>query len=133
MARSERFELPTLGFEVRCSIQLSYERVSPFQGSAAAPNFWLFSALVGAATFGLVQQPRSHLANAISSREMDLDLERVGEFDLGFQGGDPPIGFVLAQTCLKLLWLIGFRAKHLELQGLGLSHRSLANPTVFYR
>jgi bifunctional non-homologous end joining protein LigD len=29
MARSERFELPTLGFEVRCSIQLSYERV-PF-------------------------------------------------------------------------------------------------------
>ena len=25
--RSERFELPTLGFEVRCSIQLSYERV----------------------------------------------------------------------------------------------------------
>jgi hypothetical protein len=28
LARSERFELPTLGFEVRCSIQLSYERVS---------------------------------------------------------------------------------------------------------
>ena len=27
LARSERFELPTLGFEVRCSIQLSYERV----------------------------------------------------------------------------------------------------------
>ena len=27
MARSERFELPTLGFEVRCSIQLSYERI----------------------------------------------------------------------------------------------------------
>jgi hypothetical protein len=27
VARSERFELPTLGFEVRCSIQLSYERV----------------------------------------------------------------------------------------------------------
>ena len=26
VARSERFELPTLGFEVRCSIQLSYER-----------------------------------------------------------------------------------------------------------
>ena len=26
MARSERFELPTDGFEVRCSIQLSYER-----------------------------------------------------------------------------------------------------------
>ena len=26
LARSERFELPTLGFEVRCSIQLSYER-----------------------------------------------------------------------------------------------------------
>jgi hypothetical protein len=28
MARSERFELPTLGIEIRCSIQLSYERVS---------------------------------------------------------------------------------------------------------
>jgi hypothetical protein len=34
MARSERFELPTLGFEVRCSIQLSYERVSLFGGLA---------------------------------------------------------------------------------------------------
>ena len=27
VARSERFELPTLGIEIRCSIQLSYERV----------------------------------------------------------------------------------------------------------
>ncbi len=26
-ARSERFELPTLGIEIRCSIQLSYERL----------------------------------------------------------------------------------------------------------
>jgi hypothetical protein len=34
VARSERFELPTLGFEVRCSIQLSYERVSLFSGLA---------------------------------------------------------------------------------------------------
>jgi hypothetical protein len=25
MAHSERFELPTLGIEIRCSIQLSYE------------------------------------------------------------------------------------------------------------
>jgi hypothetical protein len=33
MARSERFELPTDGFEVRCSIQLSYERVKAFAGS----------------------------------------------------------------------------------------------------
>src|SRR5436305_3445 len=29
MARSERFELPTLGIEIRCSIQLSYERLRP--------------------------------------------------------------------------------------------------------
>src|SRR3954451_10330583 len=29
LARSERFELPTLGIEIRCSIQLSYERVRP--------------------------------------------------------------------------------------------------------
>ena len=28
MARPERFELPTLWFEARCSIQLSYGRVS---------------------------------------------------------------------------------------------------------
>ena len=34
LARSERFELPTLGFEVRCSIQLSYERVSLFNDLA---------------------------------------------------------------------------------------------------
>jgi hypothetical protein len=27
LARSERFELPALGIEIRCSIQLSYERV----------------------------------------------------------------------------------------------------------
>lgn len=26
LARSERFELPALGIEIRCSIQLSYER-----------------------------------------------------------------------------------------------------------
>ncbi len=30
MARPERFELPTLWFEARCSIQLSYGRVGPF-------------------------------------------------------------------------------------------------------
>ena len=33
--RSERFELPTLGFEVRCSIQLSYERSNVFNGLRA--------------------------------------------------------------------------------------------------
>jgi hypothetical protein len=30
MARPERFELPTLWFEARCSIQLSYGRVMTF-------------------------------------------------------------------------------------------------------
>jgi hypothetical protein len=29
MARSEGFEPPTLGIEIRCSIQLSYERPDP--------------------------------------------------------------------------------------------------------
>ena len=38
LARSERFELPTLGFEVRCSIQLSYERVSVFNDLAESPK-----------------------------------------------------------------------------------------------
>jgi hypothetical protein len=38
MARSERFELPTLGIEIRCSIQLSYERVSLFNAWAGSSN-----------------------------------------------------------------------------------------------
>ena len=38
MARSERFELPTLGIEIRCSIQLSYERVPGARGSIIV--FW---------------------------------------------------------------------------------------------
>jgi hypothetical protein len=42
LVRSERFELPTLGFEVRCSIQLSYERVNDFNDLAAQAIFWLF-------------------------------------------------------------------------------------------
>ena len=35
LARSERFELPTLGIEIRCSIQLSYERLSFLRGLAS--------------------------------------------------------------------------------------------------
>ena len=42
MARSERFELPTLGFEVRCSIQLSYERINNFNDLSERRSFWLF-------------------------------------------------------------------------------------------
>jgi hypothetical protein len=38
LARSERFELPTLGIEIRCSIQLSYERIGLFR----RPNAWLW-------------------------------------------------------------------------------------------
>src|ERR1700689_3233995 len=38
LARSERFELPTLGFEVRCSIQLSYERVCPAAETCSADS-----------------------------------------------------------------------------------------------
>jgi hypothetical protein len=40
VARSERFELPTLGFEVRCSIQLSYERINVFNHLVRSPNSW---------------------------------------------------------------------------------------------
>jgi hypothetical protein len=32
LARSEGFEPPTLGIEIRCSIQLSYERIPDFNG-----------------------------------------------------------------------------------------------------
>ena len=39
MARSERFELPTLGFEVRCSIQLSYERMGVSKVGPGIPTF----------------------------------------------------------------------------------------------
>lgn len=38
MARSERFELPTLGIEIRCSIQLSYERERPGDGPMSWSN-----------------------------------------------------------------------------------------------
>jgi hypothetical protein len=37
VARSERFELPTLGIEIRCSIQLSYERLRFLDGSVGGP------------------------------------------------------------------------------------------------
>src|ERR1700712_3638142 len=53
LARSERFELPTLGFEVRCSIQLSYERVRgldyqtwPDRASALPPGQSLLQAVI---------------------------------------------------------------------------------------
>ena len=53
VARSERFELPTLGFEVRCSIQLSYERVRgldyqtwPDRASALPPGQSLLQAVI---------------------------------------------------------------------------------------
>jgi hypothetical protein len=54
MARSEGFEPPALGIEIRCSIQLSYERI-------------VFStpkrlALVMAMAFRRVRQGCSHLA-----------------------------------------------------------------------
>src|SRR5437899_2059130 len=38
MARSERFELPTLGIEIRCSIQLSYERLISRLSEPAKPS-----------------------------------------------------------------------------------------------
>ena len=38
LARSERFELPALGIEIRCSIQLSYERINVFNVLAQDPS-----------------------------------------------------------------------------------------------
>jgi hypothetical protein len=46
VARSERFELPTLGIEIRCSIQLSYERI----GRRNAERVWLRANAVGGVT-----------------------------------------------------------------------------------
>ena len=39
LAHSERFELPTLGIEIRCSIQLSYECIKDFNGLAERSKF----------------------------------------------------------------------------------------------
>ena len=54
MARSERFELPTLGIEIRCSIQLSYERVQsadyqtwPSRASSGSPEIPPFRSKIG--------------------------------------------------------------------------------------
>src|SRR5258708_33292395 len=57
LARSERFELPTLGIEIRCSIQLSYERLRRLDELAS----------VVAAAGQLVRQTSSHLAAYFSS------------------------------------------------------------------
>jgi hypothetical protein len=48
LARSERFELPTLGIEIRCSIQLSYERVR-----SADYQTWLGRASSGMSVTGM--------------------------------------------------------------------------------
>jgi hypothetical protein len=70
LARSERFELPTLGFEVRCSIQLSYERVrggrlpdlarqgqQPAAGSTRASG-WLWRRRLAKTSFPPSDAPR---------------------------------------------------------------------------
>jgi hypothetical protein len=46
VARPERFELPTLWFEARCSIQLSYGRVPPSYQNLRAARRVRFSVAV---------------------------------------------------------------------------------------
>jgi hypothetical protein len=63
VARPERFELPTLWFEARCSIQLSYGRVPPsYQNSQAARRCGEF----GVSDIGLA--PEGVAKNAVAPR-----------------------------------------------------------------
>ena len=71
LARSERFELPTLGFEVRCSIQLSYERMRgldyqtwPDRASTLPPSQSLPRATIK-------RPPGSSMPAAVKSRRND--------------------------------------------------------------
>src|SRR5437667_10602519 len=50
MARPERFELPTLWFEARCSIQLSYGRVRRSVATFVAPSHVVPNTVRAAAT-----------------------------------------------------------------------------------
>jgi hypothetical protein len=52
MARSERFELPALGIEIRCSIQLSYERV-PVEIAETAGDFYPRTSKEGSSEAGM--------------------------------------------------------------------------------
>jgi hypothetical protein len=70
VVRSERFELPTLGIEIRCSIQLSYERLIRFDELAS----------VVAAAGQLVTQTSSHLAayfSSLSGRPFRVALAQI--------------------------------------------------------
>ena len=78
LARSERFELPTLGFEVRCSIQLSYERMSLFKDLVWWPNFLALFWLRSCECIRTAARTKLHLANSFSRR-------------LGYSSGGTPI------------------------------------------
>src|ERR1700742_2214645 len=78
MARSERFELPTLGIEIRCSIQLSYERINKFNDLTAVLNFSAQLLPLRSGAGRQLAEPNSHLARIFSrwlcaTRFSDLD------------------------------------------------------------
>ena len=67
VAHSERFELPTLGIEIRCSIQLSYERINKFNNLTAALNFLADLLPLRSGAGRQLAEPNSHLARIFSS------------------------------------------------------------------
>ena len=78
MARSERFELPTLGIEIRCSIQLSYERINKFNDLTAVLNFLAQLLPLRSGAGRQLAEPNSHLAKIFSSW-LCVTLERLRE------------------------------------------------------
>jgi hypothetical protein len=67
LARSEGFEPPALGIEIRCSIQLSYERINKFNNLTAALNFLADLLPLRSGAGRQLAEPNSHLASVFSS------------------------------------------------------------------
>lgn len=60
LARSERFELPTLGIEIRCSIQLSYERTPPYRNCGVPMSRDLAGRFPSSSIVAMIGHGRNH-------------------------------------------------------------------------
>ena len=72
MARPERFELPTLWFEARCSIQLSYGRVRPSYQKLRAVRWGAGSARGEGKELWVCSLDRRRLGELLRRAEADL-------------------------------------------------------------
>src|SRR3954453_24094106 len=97
LARSERFELPTLGIEIRCSIQLSYERTH---------DSMAWSGAVIPASTALKRGPNDVRQHPnIRTAGTDLPGSRPPFEPLGACGGPPPA--FMRQSALGLDSAVG--------------------------